>query len=181
MSRAFALSLGLSIAAAGFVAGCAHAPKTEAERAQLLSDAQSTVDMMTAKDPSLRTVLDQAVAYVVFPRIGAGGFIIGGAGGKGVLFERGQFAGYASLSQTSIGAQLGGQKYAEVIVLQNQYALDQMRAGKLNLGATASAVALSAGAAASTQFRNGVAVFTQPLGGAMFNVSLSGQQVKLTG
>ena len=92
-----------------FAAACAVAPKTTGQRTGLKIDADNTVAQMTAEDPSLRPLISQAAGYVVFPSVGQGGALVGGAAGKGVLYEHGQFVGYADLSQVSVGAQLGGQ------------------------------------------------------------------------
>jgi lipid-binding SYLF domain-containing protein len=178
MSRTRAVSVALSC----LVLGCASAPKTTAQRDVLRNDADNTLATMTANDPSLRPLLDSAAAYVVFPEIKQGGFVVGGAGGRGVLYQNGMVVGYAEMSQASVGAQIGGQKYAELIVLRDQAALDRLRASNFDFGGQVSAVAIRAGAAATSNFSSsGVAVFTKPKGGAMLNVSLTGQKIRLTG
>jgi len=176
------LGLGLFVALAG-AAGCAStAPKTTEQRATLDTDAQSAVAEMTAADSDLKSMLDQAAGYVVFPNIRQGGFIVGGAGGRGVLYEHGKQVGYAQLSQASVGAQLGGQSYAEIVVLRDQAAVDRMKSKEFDVGGQASAIAVKAGAAASTSFTDdGIAVFVNPKKGAMINVSLTGQRVKYSG
>jgi lipid-binding SYLF domain-containing protein len=175
-------TLGVLVAASGlFFAACAAGPKTAGQRAGLKIDAESTLTDMVRQDPSLRPILHSAAGYVVFPSVGQGGALVGGASGKGVVYERGQPVGFADLSQVSIGAQLGGQRFAELIVLRDQWALDRFKSGSFDVGGQASAVIIRSGEAAASQFgRNGVAVFIRPLGGAMFNVSLTGQQIRYT-
>lgn len=176
------LGLGLCLALGGGVVGCASTPKTSAQRAELQTDAQQTVASMTARDPGLRTLLDQSAGYIVFPAVKQGGFVVGGAGGKGVLFEKGRPIGYAEMTQASVGAQIGGQKYSEIVVIRDKWALDRVRASNIDLGAQASAVILRAGAAAATRFNeSGLAVFVEPTAGAMVNASLTGQRVRITG
>ena len=177
------LGVGLCVVLGGGVFGCAaSAPKTHAARQELHGDAEEAVAQMTARDPDLKPLLDQAAGYVVFPDVKQGGFVVGGASGQGVLFVNGRRAGFAQLSQASVGAQIGGQKYSEVVVFRDQSALDRAKASKMDLGAQASATIVKAGAASSTRFNDsGVAVFVQPKGGAMLNVSLTGQTVKFTG
>jgi lipid-binding SYLF domain-containing protein len=161
--------------------GCASAPKTTAQRNIIRSDADQALATMTAADPSLRPLLDQAAGYVVFPEVKQGGFIVGGAGGKGVLYERGVPVGFAEMSQASVGAQVGGQSYSELIILRDQYALDRLKASKFDVGGQASATAIRAGAASAANFSgSGVAVFVKPRGGAMLNVSLTGQKIRFT-
>ena len=176
------LGLGLCLVLGGGVFGCSHAPKTAAARAELHTNANEAIAQMTAREPALRPLLDQSVAYVVFPEVAQGGFVVGGAGGKGVLFEQGRPTGYAELSQASVGAQVGGQKYSEIVVIRDRWALDRVKASSFDLGAQASAVIIGSGAGAATRFNEqGLAVFVQPLGGAMLNVSLTGQKVRFTG
>jgi lipid-binding SYLF domain-containing protein len=163
-------------------AGCAHAPKTAAERSVLRSDAQNTVATMTAQDPSLRPLMDRAAGYVVFPKVTEGGLVAGGAGGRGVVYENGQPVGFAELSAASLGAEAGAQQYAELIVVRDPDTLARLKTGKFDFGAEASAVALHSGAASESEFgERGVSVFVQPERGAMFNLSLTGQRIRFTG
>jgi lipid-binding SYLF domain-containing protein len=175
MARAF---VGFIVASA-LVAGCASAPKSRSERSQLRRDAAVALQEMVAKDPTIPTLLDQAAGYIVFPEIKQGGFVVGGGGGTGVIYERGKPAGFAELSQASVGAQVGGQRYAELIIVRDKFTLDKIKAGSFDVGGQASAVILKGGAASATQFgNNGVAIVVNPIGGAMLNASITGQQIK---
>jgi lipid-binding SYLF domain-containing protein len=169
----------VAAAAALALAACAHTPKTESARAQLISQAHNTLQQMTARDPGLNDLLTNAAGYVVFPSVKSGSFVVGGAAGEGVLFSRGQVIGFTQLSQGSVGLQAGGQKYAELIILRDWAALDRLKSGAFDVGGQASAVAIRAGGAAETQFgQHGVAVFIQSQAGAEFKLSLSGQRIK---
>jgi lipid-binding SYLF domain-containing protein len=163
------LSIGLG--------ACATAPKTESGRQSLEANAETMLESMKARDPGLPALLSSARAYVVFPDIGKGALAVGAAHGRGVLFERGQPSGYVVLNQASLGAQLGGQTFAELIVFRDQFAVDQLKAGQFELGASVSAVALTTGAAGAASFADGVAVFTVPLGGLMAELSVTGQKL----
>ena len=158
-------------------AACATAPKTVEGRRDLESDARATLGSMFEKDPEVRSLIAESAGYVVFPKIGKGGVIVGAAYGRGVLFEGGRPTGFVELNQGSIGAQLGGQTFAELIVFQDAGDVDRLKAGKFELGGNASAVALQAGAAANVNFEDGIAVFTMTLGGLMAELSVSGQQL----
>jgi lipid-binding SYLF domain-containing protein len=113
---------------------------------------------------------------VVFPTIAKGGFVVGGAGGDGVLFVGGQPVGTANMGQASIGAQLGGQTYSEIIFFQNAATLNDFKKSNFTLAAQASAVALSAGAAANASYQDGVSVFTASKTGLMYEASVGGQK-----
>jgi lipid-binding SYLF domain-containing protein len=156
---------------------CATAPRTDSARQNLEASAEATLESMRTRDPGLRDLLGSSAGYVVFPDIGKGGAVVGAAYGRGILFEHGRPAGYVELNQGSIGAQLGGQSFEELIVFHDRDAVDRLKAGTFELGANASAVALTAGAAAGTTFRDGVAVFTVPRGGLMAELSISGQKL----
>jgi len=156
---------------------CATAPKSESSKNSLEAQASASIDTMVAKDPGIRSFIDRSVGYAVFPSIGKGGFIVGGAHGRGVLYERGAPTGFVELNQASIGAQIGGQSFAELIVFDDQAALERLKAGQFNISGDVSAVALTAGASAQAEFRDGIAVFTMPKGGLMAELSVTGQKI----
>ena len=103
---------------------------------------------------------------------------IGGAHGKGLVIVDEKVDGRTSLSQVSIGLQLGGQKYSEFIFFKDQTALDHFRRGNFELGAQASAVAVTLGASADADYDKRVGVFTQVGGGLMYEASIAGQKFK---
>jgi lipid-binding SYLF domain-containing protein len=156
---------------------CATAPKTASERDALDARADVTLQSMRAQDPGLGPILDGAVGYAVFPEIGKGGLIAGAAYGRGVLYEGGRMVGYVELNQASVGAQIGAQTFSELIVFRNEGELARMKAGNFSLSGNVSAVALTTGAAASSRFVDGVAVFVMPRGGIMAELSVSGQKI----
>jgi lipid-binding SYLF domain-containing protein len=156
--------------------GCSTAPKTPEARQTLQDDSHQTMTMMTREDPSLQRFLDRAYGYAIFPNVGKGGAGVGGAYGRGVVYDHGAAIGYSDLSQVTVGLQLGGQDYAELIAFENEDALNKFKTGKFAFSANASAVALKAGAADAVNYDNGVAVFTKPKGGLMFEASVGGQK-----
>ena len=153
------------------------APSTEAKQQNLEQQAQMTLRSMIQRDPSLTAVLDQSAGYAVFPEIAKGGLVAGAASGRGVLYQNGQMMGFVRLSQASIGAQVGGQTFSELVAFQDDFHVQRLKRGEFSLGANASAVVLKSGAGAAAQFRDGVAVFVVPRGGAMAELSISGQRI----
>jgi lipid-binding SYLF domain-containing protein len=139
-----------------------------------VAEAQDTVAVLK-KDPGIEGFLKSAPGYVVFPTVTKGAFLVGGAGGSGVLFENGKPAGKASLGQATIGFQAGGQAYSEIIFFENAATLSDFKKGNFGLAAEVSAVALSAGAAATAKYQSGVAVFTATKTGLMVEASVGGQ------
>ena len=97
-----------------FFSGCSTAPQSGAKRDSLHADVMATITRFKAEDPSMSSFFDEAHGYAVFPTVGKGGIGIGGAYGKGELFEQGEKVGYYDLSQATIGFQLGGRPTARL-------------------------------------------------------------------
>jgi lipid-binding SYLF domain-containing protein len=150
------------------------------DNAQLVQDANQTIAQFRKADPSIERFFQNSAGYVVFPGIGKGGLGIGGAHGNGVLFEKGQVVGKVTMNQVTVGAQAGGQEFAEIIFLETPSNVTDLKFGKTKFSAELSAVALSAGAAAKAKFIDGVAVFTATKGGLMLEASVGGQKFKYT-
>jgi lipid-binding SYLF domain-containing protein len=135
-----------------------------------------TIARFLEKDPSLNKFFDQAYGYVVFPNVGKGAYIVGGGYGKGIVYEKGISIGYATIMQASVGLQIGGQGFSEIIFFKDKYTLDYFRQGNYELSAQASAVAVNMGVAANSDYSEGVAVFTLPKVGLMAEASIGGQK-----
>ena len=170
-------ALGIVTGALLAFSACATAPKSTEDRQELSNDARAALTKMINKDPSLNGLLAQSAGYAVFPEIGKGGFIVGGAYGRGILYERGRATGYVELNQGSLGAQIGAQTFTELIVFKDRWNVEKLKGGDFSMGGNASAVILRSGAGATTNFVDGVAVIVEPRGGAMAELSLSGQKI----
>jgi lipid-binding SYLF domain-containing protein len=103
--------------------------------------------------------------------------VIGGAYGRGVVYQGGRPVGFTELNQGSVGATIGAQTYSELIVFHNDAALDRLKSGNIDVGAEASAVALKAGAAAAKRSEGGISVFEMPRGGLMATAAVTGQKI----
>lgn len=139
--------------------------------------------------------------YAVFPTIGKGGIGVGGAYGKGCVFAKGKQTGDTSMTQLSIGFQLGGEGYSEIIFFQDDRAYREFTGGNFEFGADAQAVAITAAASAGTSttgasagasvskhdaatagagYYKGMATFTIIKGGLMYEASVKGQKFSYT-
>jgi lipid-binding SYLF domain-containing protein len=163
--------------------------------AHAAEDYSKTLDAFKAS-PTVKPYFETAYGYAVFPTIGKGGVGIGGAYGKGQVYRAGMVTGTTSMKQLSIGLQLGGQAYSEIVFFEDKRAYDTFTSGKFEFGAQASAVAITASAQAqagtgaatagastgqdaghqTAAYQNGMAVFTYAKGGLMYEASLSGQK-----
>jgi lipid-binding SYLF domain-containing protein len=138
-----------------------------------------------------------AYGYAVFPTIGKGGLIVGGAHGTGHVYEKGKYIGNTSVTQISVGFQAGGQAYSQIVFFEDKRALDEFTNGNFEFEAGVSAVAITAaaggtagttGASATasggkkdattvgSSYYKGMAVFTIVKGGAMYQATVAGQK-----
>jgi lipid-binding SYLF domain-containing protein len=159
------------------VAGCSTGSVSKEERDTLVKQAQASRQEWNKVDPQFEAFAKKSYGYAFFPEITKGGFVVGGAHGQGVVYEKGQHVGYADLTQVSVGFQGGLQDYSQLIVFENQAAMDRFKRNEVDFGANASAVVADKGAALTAQFVDGVAVFVRPIKGAMAEASLAGQQI----
>jgi lipid-binding SYLF domain-containing protein len=145
-----------------------------------VKDAQQSLELFKKADPALGKALSATAGYAVFPTVSKAGVGVGGAGGKGVLFENGKATGKVTMSQVSVGAQLGGQQYSELILFENATTLNDFKKGNFALAAQVSAVAATEGASANARYTNGVKVLTIAKGGLMYEASVGGQKFTFT-
>lgn len=142
------------------------------------------------------TFFDKSYAYAVFPTIGEGAIGIGGAHGKGHVYVHGVWVGDVEMTQVSVGFQLGGKAFSQIIFFEDKRALDEFESGSFQFGADASAVAITAAANASAgtegvdsgvsggmkdakthgHYEKGVVVFTIAKGGLMGQLAVGGQK-----
>ena len=140
---------------------------------------------------------DKSYGYAVFPTIGKGGLVVGAAHGEGRVYQNGPHVGDVSMTQVTVGAQLGGQAYSQIVFLQDKRAFDEFTSGNFEFGAQATAVAITSGAQAQAStaggtgagttgtqgraqttggYHKGMAVFTVAKGGLMAEASVGGQK-----
>lgn len=144
--------------------------------AQKESEVEEAIATFIEKDPDMKEWFSSSYGYVVFPNVGKAGFGIGGAHGNGLVYEGGKLVGKAELKEVTVGLQLGGQSFVEVIFFKDKTAFDDFTRGNFEFGAQVSAVALTAGASADLAYNGGVAVMTMAKGGLMYEASVGGQK-----
>ncbi len=166
-----ALALLLSLAV------CAPLAAFEPDKndALQLDVARAIVNIKKA-DPGIEAFFENAAGYAVFPSVGKGGVIVGGAYGKGLVIVDDKVDGHTTMTQATVGLQLGGQKYAQFIFFRDRIALEHFKRGNFEIGAQASAVAITKGASADANYDKGVVIFTQAAGGLMAEGSVGGQK-----
>lgn len=159
--------------AAGKKPGPSGAPKASKPISKV---ARATLQRLEEKDPGLGRLLKKAHAYVVFPSVGKAALVVGGAYGRGAVFEKGRFVGHATVGQTTAGLQLGGETFSEVVMFENPEAFERFKRGNLRFAANASAVLVKAGAAATKDLEKGVKVLAYARGGMLIEAAVGGQK-----
>jgi lipid-binding SYLF domain-containing protein len=172
----FTTGLALLTVVAGLLGSCATAPASREDKAALVGAATTRWQQMRQEDPALGALVQRSYGYALFPDVGKAGLGVGGAYGRGVVYERGQHIGYSDLTQGTVGVQVGGQSFSELLVFESKAALDRFKAGQFGFAAGASAVVLKSGVATTPNFVDGVAVVVQPIGGVMVEAAIGGQQ-----
>ena len=143
---------------------------------EMEKEAEEALESMLASSSKLQTFKEQAYGYAIFPKVTKAGVGIGGAIGNGLVYKQGQVVGTSKLKQASVGLQLGGQQYSEVIFFKDREAFENFTNEKLKFDAQASAVAITEGASIDAAYNDGVVVFTKTKGGLMYEASIGGQQ-----
>lgn len=173
MKQTFIISAALLAFAA---AGCKTAPQKPESKKVLDAQVQEAVSIFKTKDPSINAFFIKSYGYAVLPKIFKGGFWIGGAYGRGEVFEQNAETGYCDMSQATIGFSFGGEFFREIVFFRDKSDLENFKAKEYTFAAQAIAVAATAGAAAKADYKNGMAVFIMADKGLMVDASVGGQQ-----
>ena len=164
--------------AASLLIGCTTAPPSQESRNALVEEATAAMKDMNRFDPGVESLARKGYGYALFPEVVKAGLGLGGGYGRGVVYEQGQHVGYADLTLGSLGAQIGGQTFSELIVFENKAAMDRFKLSPVDFTAGAAAMILQNGAAVNASFIDGIAVVVRPITGAMAEATIGGQQVK---
>ena len=143
---------------------------------KIVEDAADAKAAFIKTDATMEDLFSRSYGYVIFPNVGKGAFIIGGAGANGVVYENAEQIGTAKLRQVSVGFQAGGQTYREVIFFEDEAAMERFKENKIEFSGQVSAVAAKSNASANAKYTDGVQVYTQGKNGLMFEAAVGGQK-----
>jgi lipid-binding SYLF domain-containing protein len=143
---------------------------------KILNDAVKAKKTLLKAHSGLQRLFDESAGYVIFPNVGKGGLVVGGASGNGAVYEGENVIGLAGLKKLNIGLQAGGQAIIEVIFFEDAAALEEFKEGNFSFAAEVSAVALKSGVALNAKYKDGVAVYVMPKAGLMADASVGGQK-----
>jgi lipid-binding SYLF domain-containing protein len=141
-------------------------------------EAEIAIRNLQSADSTLANVFSNSAGYAVFPRVGKAGLILGGERGNGIVYEKGNPVGEATLTEINVGPQVGGEAFYEIIFFRTTEALANFKEGHFEMSAKVGAVAAAEGAALNAKYRQGVLVFTVPRSGLMAQVAIGGQRFR---
>ena len=142
---------------------------------QMQKRVDAALKRLEAKDPGLKELLNKACGYAVFPSVGKAALVVGGSYRRGAVFEKGKMIGHATILQLTIGAQVGGDTFTEILVFHDKDSLKRFKQGRMAFAANASAGLVKAAAAGPSDF-NGVSALAYSSGGMLLELSLGGQK-----
>jgi lipid-binding SYLF domain-containing protein len=161
-----------------------------------VKDYSKSIDVFR-ESPQVQPFFANSYGYTVFPVIGKGAFVIGGAYGKGQVYRDNKVTGITRLVKASIGLQIGGKSFSQIIFFEDKRAYDEFTSGEFGLDAEAAAVIIVGGGSAQTgssgttagesgmgkmgqqaegKYSKGLAIFVRQQGGLMFEASIAGQK-----
>lgn len=161
-----------------------------------VEDYSSTIKVFR-DSPVVEKFYHISYGYAVFPTIGKAGFVIGGSYGNGQVYRGGKITGKSRVIRGSIGFQLGGKVFSQIIFFLDKRAYDEFTSGSFEFDATAQAVVITAGGEAQvgtagvsagasagpktgvqaeTVYIKGMATFVHAKGGLMYELSVGGQK-----
>jgi len=145
-----------------------------------IEESNKTIADFKKEDPGIEKFFNNSYGYAVLYSVGKGAVGVGGAGGKGTVYEKGTPKADVKMTQVTVGFAFGGQKYAEIIFFEDKEHYDHFVSTDFEFAAQTSAVALKSGVSADAKYREGVVVFTMAIGGLMYEASVGGQKFKVT-
>ncbi|OMC24826.1 hypothetical protein [Mycobacterium colombiense] len=142
----------------------------------LHADALAALEQVQSKNPDLKQVLDESAGFAVVPSIGRASLVLGGAYGVGELFEGERVTGYAAIVELTIGVQVGGTTFHELVVFHDEDTLKKFKAGKYAFAADAAVELVKAGGQASKGFGSGSSIYVFDDGGMLLDLAIGGQK-----
>ena len=158
--------------------GCSTAPERAESKAVLEANVAETLAEFKDKYPSINNYFNDSYGYAVLPKVIKGAFWVGGAGGKGAVYEQGALVGYTRMTQATLGFSFGGESFREIVFFADKAALDKFRSGPFTFSGQATALVIEAGAATKANYQDGMAVFVMTRSGLIVDASIGAQKFK---
>ena len=169
-----AVSLCVSLPACG---GSQEKAATPLEATDRIQGIDETIAAFKQKDSTIEQLFTQSAGYVVLPTIGEGAFIVGGGHGTGEAFEAGKYVGRVTVNEVTLGAQIGGQSYSQVVFFETPVDFKRLKDNAFTFNAEVTAIAADQGTAKNAAYKDGVATFILPKKGLMASAAVGGQKL----
>lgn len=156
--------------------GCSTVPEKAESKATLAAEVNEAIAAFKTQDPTIQSFFDNSYGYAVLPRVTKGAFWFGVAGGRGLVFKQQQMTGYCKMGQATLGFSFGGEYFREVVFFRQPQDLARFTSGEFTFSAQVTGTAITAGAAAKVDYKDGLAVFVLADRGLMVDASLGGQK-----
>jgi len=136
----------------------------------------AAMNILQEKQPSVKELLQKSYGFAVIPSIGNASLVLGGDYGVGEVFVKDHVIGYAGIGKVTLGVQLGGTNFHQMIVFNNEENWKQFKAGKYSFAADAGVAIVKAGAQASKGFGAGTVAFVFNEGGMLLDLDIGIQK-----
>ncbi len=160
------------------ISGCVTVPEGEHKKSMLQGEVDFALSEFKSRNPVVEVYLAEAYGYAIFPKVTKGAFWLGGAFGRGQVYEKSQMVGFSSMSQGTFGFSFGVQFFRELIFFRDHATLERFRTSRFAFSAQASVVVVKVGVGSKTEYQDGMAVFIITDAGLMVDASVGGQKFK---
>lgn len=148
---------------------------------ELVSQSRAALEKLYAKAPKAKQIEEKSAGVLVFPDIVRAGLVVGGSGGKGVLFKKGKTAAYYQSGSVSVGLQAGIQSFGYAVFFTTEPALKAFENSEgWDIGTAPTVVVVDSGLAReldTTTLKSDVYAFTFDQKGLMAGIALKGQKI----
>ena len=151
----------------------------EAKRAELRKMAADTLVQLYKVEPAAKAKIAKAAGYGVFSNFGLTIVFLGGAGGKGVVYDHaGKTNTYMNMGQAQVGLGIGGQKYKAVFIFKDRKTLQNFVDKGWEAGGQAGAAAKTGKSGAAdtvgTSVHEGIEIYQLTEAGALLAGTIAG-------
>jgi lipid-binding SYLF domain-containing protein len=148
-------------------------------RGKLNLEADKALEMLLDQNAAARDLSEVAHGMLIFPSITKGGFIVGMAGGRGVLRVGGDSIAYFETGGLSVGFKAGIQSYGYVLMFLTESALQKFREStgfKLGVDASFAVIKGDSVNVDTVRTKSEIVAFIFNTQGLMLDASIEGSQ-----
>ncbi|MHC8351701.1 lipid-binding SYLF domain-containing protein [Pseudomonas sp. RT4P38] len=183
MTQPMRFFLSIFLATASLVSASLLNNASAATAEDLNADSRQALQTLYKATPFAETILHNAKAVLVFPKIIKAGLVFGGSYGEGVLMKGSKVESYYNSVTGSWGLQAGAQSYGYAVFLMTEKAVNYVRETKgWEVGVGPTVVVVDEGVAknlSSSTLKDDAYAFIFDQQGLMAGVSIEGTKISL--